>query len=399
MRPLSNRYKHFRTKLKGEPTATNMTRTFTCLLVFSFALAFFASAAQAQNVHRTFDVAAGSRLELDLETGGDITITGWDKNQVDITVTVEGRDKDDISFNIEQNSRGVEISSEFQKRRARADVNMVIRVPRKFDLEVSTTGGDVHVENIDGKIEGSSMGGDIVLTGLNGFVEFSTMGGDIQLTNSTVDGSVHTMGGDVDITDVTGSVQGTTMGGNVTQNNVKSGKAGSNSEVKINTMGGDVNVDEALNGADLHTMGGEIRVRKAAKFVKATTMGGDIDVDAIDGWIEANTMGGDIMVTMVGGKDGDRHVVLESMGGTIELTVPAGLSMAFDIEVKLTCDADDGEYTIESDFDVSVSQEKNRSDSRWKSGGVITGTGSVNGGRNKIKIRTTNGDVIIREGR
>ena len=376
-----------------------MTRIFSRSLAFLVILAFFIEPIQAQNIRRTFDVKAGSRLELDLETGGDIIITGWNRNEVDITVTVEGRDKDDVSFSIEQSSRGIEVSSEFDKRRARADVKMQIKVPTKFNLEISTTGGDVQIEGVEGKIEGSSMGGDIDLSGLKGLINFSTMGGDITLVNSTVDGSVHTMGGDVDIIDVTGSVEGTTMGGNVTHKNVKSGTLGANSEVKIETMGGDINVDEALYGANLHTMGGEINVRKAGKFVKATTMGGDIEIDAIDGWIEANTMGGDITVTMVGGRDGDRHVVLESMGGSIELTVPSGLSMAFDIEIELTRDADDNEYSIVSDFDVKVSQEKGRSDKRWKSGGVISGEGSVNGGRNKIKIRTTNGDVRIREGR
>ena len=334
-----------------------MIYKYSRLLALSLLLSFFFGTAKAQNAHRTFDVSAGQKLELDLETGGDVTITGWDRNQVEVTVNIDGRDKDDITISMEQSSKGIEVSSEFKKRRSRADINLVIRVPRKFNLDISLTGGDVHIEDVDGDIEGSSMGGDIVLTGLTGHVDFSTMGGDIELTNSTVDGSVHTMGGDVDIIDVTGSVEGTTMGGDVTHNNVKSGKGGANSEVKINTMGGDVNVDEALYGADLHTMGGEISIRKAAKFVKATTMGGDIQVDEIDGWIEANTMGGDIFVTMVGGKDGDRHIVLESMGGSVEINVPTGLSMAFDIEIKLTRDADDEEYGIESDFDMSVSKE------------------------------------------
>ena len=352
----------------------------------------------AQEIHRSFDVKPGSRLELDLETGGDISIKGWDKNQVDITVTIEGRDKADVTVDINENYTGVEVSTEFNRRRARADVNMIIRVPRKFDLELSTTGGDVEIEDVDGKIEGSSMGGDIVLAGLAGHVEFTTMGGDIALSSSQVDGSLHTMGGDVDIKDVVGTVQGTTMGGDVTYDNVKSGNANSKDEVKISTMGGDVTVDEALFGADLHTMGGDIEVRKAGKYIKATTMGGEVVVHAIDGWIEANTMGGDMEVTMVGGTDGDRHVQLESMGGTVVLTVPAGLSMEFDMEINLSKNESDSDYTIISDFDVNVTTNASGS-GRWKGSRTIKGTGSVNGGRNVIKIRTTNGDIKIQRAR
>jgi DUF4097 and DUF4098 domain-containing protein YvlB len=359
-------------------------------------LALFMMPAKAQETHRTFDVKAGDRLELDLDTGGDIVITGWDKNQVDITINIEGRDREDVVVDMEANSRGVEVSTEFKSRRSRADVNMTIRVPRKFNLEVSTTGGDVQIENVDGKTEGSSMGGDIVLRGLSGNVDFTTMGGDISLSDSQVNGSLHTMGGDVSITDVTGSVEGTTMGGDVTYDNVKSGAGSSDEEVKISTMGGDVNVDEALYGANLHTMGGDIEVQKAGKYVKATTMGGEILVHAIDGWIEANTMGGDIEVTMIGGTDGDRHVQLESMGGTVELTVPSGLSMKFDIEINLSREADEDEYEIISDFDMNVEMDRSGDDSRWKSGRTIHGEGSVGGGRNLIKIRTTNGDVVIK---
>jgi len=376
-----------------------MTKLSIRILTSVLLTAFFLMPAGAQDVHRVFDVKAGLRLELDLDTGGDITISGWDKNQVDVTISVEGRDRENVIVEMDQNSSGVEVSTEFSSRRSRADVTVMIRVPRKFNLEVSSTGGNVQIDNVDGEIEGTSMGGDIDFEELSGFIEFTTMGGNITLSNSTVNGSLHTMGGEVNISDVTGSVEGTSMGGDVTYDNVKSGSPNSKDEVKISTMGGDVNVDEALYGANLHTMGGDIEVQKAGEYLKATTMGGEIIVHAIDGWIEANTMGGAIEVTMVGGTDGDRHVQLESMGGSIELTVPAGLSMEFDVEISLTRDADEDEYDIESDFDVKVEYDRTGDDRRWRSGGTIRGEGSVQGGRNLIKIRTTNGDVIIRKGK
>ena len=128
-------------------------------------------------------------------------------------------------------------------------------------------------------------------------------------------------------------------------------------------------------------------------------MGGDIEVEEIDGWIEATTMGGDVTVTMVGDPDkGKRDVEIESMGGDIELEVPDGLSMEFDIELAYTKDAKK-EYKIISDFDMKLE----KTDEWERDGGTkkkyIYGTGEIKGGKNVIKIKTTNGNIYIRKGR
>ena len=102
---------------------------------------------------------------------------------------------------------------------------------------------------------------------------------------------------------------------------------------------------------------------------------------------------------MVGGTSGDRHVDIESMGGDILLTIPKGLSMDVDIEITLTRDADDDEYEIVSDFDINVTTQRSNSERRWRSGGEIVGNGKISGGKNKVVIRTTNGNVTLREGR
>ena len=372
-----------------------MTRIFSlCML-----LLLVAAPALAQNVSRTLSVKPGQLLTTDIETGGDITITGWSRDEVKVDVKIEGRDAEDVEVTIDETSRGVAVRTEYRSRsrRNRADVNLTIMVPSRFNLDVESMGGDLTVSGVEGDLEGSSMGGDLDLSELKGMVNMSTMGGDVVLEDSDVDGKVSTMGGDVDLRNVTGSVNGSTMGGDVTYDNVRSARRSGNDgeDMKVSTMGGDIEIGEALFGVDVSTMGGEIAIGKAARYVKASTMGGEITVDEIDGWVEATTMGGDIEVTMVGGTDGDRHVELESMGGRIELVIPKGLSAEFDIEIVL--DDEDDSYRIESDFDLDVNVDSHGG--RWRDGGRVHATGSVNGGRNLIKIKTHDGDIVIREGR
>ena len=160
-------------------------------------------------------------------------------------------------------------------------------------------------------------------------------------------------------------------------------------------MGGDLKIDEAMNGASLKTMGGDITVNRAENFVKAETMGGDIEIKSVDGWVKAKTMGGDVKVSMTGDPAiGNRDVTLTSMGGDITLTVPDGLSMDIDIEIAYTREYQD-KVKISSKYNISEERTTEWDDSHGSKRKFIYGKGSVAGGKNKIKIKTINGNVYL----
>jgi len=109
-------------------------------------------------------------------------------------------------------------------------------------------------------------------------------------------------------------------------------------------------------------------------------------------------MGGDVTAKMVGDpKKGDRGVDLSSMGGDIELTVPDGLSMEFDIDLQYT-KGKQGHYKIESAFPVKVEESTEWEGHFGSKHRHICGTGSVGGGEHLIKIRTINGNITIKRG-
>jgi hypothetical protein len=86
------------------------------------------------------------------------------------------------------------------------------------------------------------------------------------------------------------------------------------------------------------------------------------------------------------------------MGGDVELTVPAGLSMKFDLEIEYT-KKHHKKCRIESDFPVKIEEsddwERNFLGQAHKH---IYGTGEVGGGTHLIKIKTRNGHIAIRKG-
>jgi hypothetical protein len=387
------------------------------------ALALLGMTANGQTIRKEFDLAKGGKLEIDLGTGGDVYISGWDKDKVAVKVHVSGVDEDEYKIDFDKKSSGLEITTDYRGRweRHNGDFEFDLKVPRKFDIEVETNGGTVQVADVEGKISGKTMGGGLDFENVTGDIDFTTMGGEVEVsrtkghlklktmgggitvTDSEADGKVSTMGGSVLIENVKGNLKGSTMGGNVTYRNSGGesdrSEAYSSDDVRVSTMGGDINVDDAPSGADVHTLGGNITVHSAKDYVKAKTLGGNISIDEIDGWVSASTLGGNVTVNMTGDPEkGRRDVTISSLGGDITLTVPPDLSMEFDIEIAYTRDSDQ-DYKIVSDFDIKQKKTSEWEGAFWKGDKkkYIYGTGSVKGGRNMIKISTINGDIYIRK--
>src|SRR5262245_59555629 len=345
---------------------------------------------------KTFQTAAGKKIDIDLKSGGEINITGKQQNNVVVRARFRGEDREDLTFNAEESNGTIRVTSRYVggSHRYNAISDLEIEVPSRFDVSFHTMGGDVSINNVDGEISGETMGGELNLQSLKGNVQLTTMGGEIMLQDSTLDGSVKSMGGDVVIRNVSGSVKGSTMGGDVRYENAD-GAGKPNSEVKIHSMGGDLNVKDAPEGASLETMGGDIHVLSASKFVEANTMGGNIDLDSVDGWVNAGTMGGDVNVRVIGDtSQGKRDVELSSMAGDIQLTVPDGMSMDLDLEIQFDADRSRTPKII-SDFPVKTWQEENKVHDEWGHSMTLRGTGQSGNGAHKVRIKTVQGDIII----
>jgi DUF4097 and DUF4098 domain-containing protein YvlB len=376
-------------------------KNITLILVFAF---LFIGATlpdfdlSDKKINKSFNASKGDKLELDLEIGADIKILGWDKNEVRIDAILKGDDAEDVNIEFNQSGNEIIVHAEYDGSDNYYDLDgkFTVNLPNKFNIKFGTMGGDVYIKDVSGNLTGRTMGGDLNLFNLGGELQFTTMGGDIELKDSDVDGRVKTMGGDVSVENVTGNVDAKSMGGNIRQRNVKrrDGQSTGN-EVNIETMGGDIDVDEATFGAKVKTMGGDITVNSAEKFVDAHTMGGDVIIKAVDGWVKAKTMGGDVEVKYVGDPQSDeRDITITSMGGDIKVYLPANFSMDLDLEIKYDRKhEDDVEITSDFDFELEESSDWDRSNGRKYK--YLFGKGELSGAKNKIKIHTINGKIHL----
>ncbi|MEM7350606.1 MAG: hypothetical protein AAF657_07355, partial [Acidobacteriota bacterium] len=184
-----------------------------CLLPLAFP-------ATAELLDQELAASPGERLRLDLETGGKVTIQGWNRDAVAVRAMARHPERYRVSAERRGDTIVVESEAADRRRDWTLNVRFEIQVPLTFDVEIESSGGGIHISDVEGRFEGETMGGEIELHRVKGVAELETMGGNVRVTDAELDGKVSTMGGKVTLRDIYGDLDGSSMGGNVTLDRV-----------------------------------------------------------------------------------------------------------------------------------------------------------------------------------
>lgn len=389
---------------------------------------FAAKPSDDSTFERSVRAAAGERLYLDLRTGGDVSVRGWDEPRVQVRVTLGGLNWRDIAVDIGRDQDGVLVEAQFERRRnSQSSRNTFeIRVPRRFDVRLKSGGGDLTIMDVEGRFEGTSGGGAIVLERLRGQASLSTGGGDIRVEDVNLSGHVSTGGGVVVLSRVSGGLRGSSGSGPVMYgergddrgredttadlsavrvggkgNRITLGsltRAGSAPTLHIEKAGGSIELEEAPSGAVISTGGGDVRVGRGAGVVEASTGGGDVTIGPVAGSVKAGTGAGTVHVTLTDSNGEEQNVEIHAGVGRVILELPANFDGRFEIETAYTRRF--GRATrIESDWDLARETTDEWDDSQGTPRRYVRGTGTAGRGRGLVYIKTVNGDITIRRGR
>jgi hypothetical protein len=164
----------------------------------------------------TLAVATNARLAVDLATGGAIRITGGESKTVRVRVSEQGRHCADCLVTVTHTGSAVHVRlRRTLQMGAPSDLQVEIEVPVQCNIELSSIGGAVEIEGIDGSLSGTTNSGALTLRRISGAVELQTRRGDVTLRESYVSGALRTLDGRVLFEDVGGSVVGTSAKGRV----------------------------------------------------------------------------------------------------------------------------------------------------------------------------------------
>src|SRR5262245_43976536 len=157
-------------------------------------LALASTGQSGRTIEKDLQAMPGQKLRLDLDTGGGVTITGWQSNLVSIKAYLGGRDWQDCAVDIEQDSDAVKVTSRHTGGRNSysTDFKFEIQVPQRFNVQIKSAGGEIAISNLDGEVKGSTGGGSLTVTEAKGTVNLTTGGGNVSVTRSEIDGKVST---------------------------------------------------------------------------------------------------------------------------------------------------------------------------------------------------------------
>jgi len=148
-------------------------------------------------------------------------------------------------------------------------------------------------------------------------LDVETQGGDVGVEGALQgEARLTTGGGDIHTMDIGGPVRLETAGGNISLGNL-----GARAEVR--TAGGSIHVGNVRGDTTLETSGGEIQVGQADGTLRAETAGGDVVIAGGVGQVTASTAGGQIQVGPTRGS-----VRAETAGGSIRLQGARGQVVA-----------------------------------------------------------------------
>lgn len=198
---------------------------------------------------------------------GDIVINGAAGNQLH----VRSRDDEDVRLDVSSSRVMVQASS-------RGD-GVELTVPEGVRVIVQSRSGDVTVRGTHGAVEVHATNGDIHLEDVTGRLDVGSLSGDITVSNLAGDGQIETTGGSVELSNARGAVDVSTVSGDIRLRGITS------KDVRGKTTSGDVTFDGLVDPAgryEFTTHSGDVGLhiqRDASAQLTVSTWNGSIDSD------------------------------------------------------------------------------------------------------------------------
>jgi DUF4097 and DUF4098 domain-containing protein YvlB len=253
----------------------------TLIIALSLNHTFASSKSDDKKVihEKTFQIASGKKLNVNVDAG-DVIITVWDKSEVYIKVIGNDNAADKYDYTFNGTSEEVTITAEKKggwSWFSNISLNIEVKVPKSFNINANTSGGDIKVGGVNGGIYLKTSGGDIWGDRFEGNFFAHTSGGDINLFCSNAKIEASTSGGDIELeyTGVNQGIELKTSGGDI---DVKV-PADFDAKAELKTSGGDVDCNLTMNNViKLSETKIDANINKGGKPLIAVTSGGDVTV-------------------------------------------------------------------------------------------------------------------------
>lgn len=297
----------------------------------------------------------------------DVTVTTSNASSVTVNVTVDGRDRDKVMEYYEKQNFSVALEGgtlhvvskpeknlgEFFNWRNPIDISVMINMPADVPSSIRASDGNLAIEELTSGAKIKTSDGDIKIGQISG--------GDIVIQTS--DGNI-----------AADLLQGPSVSIKTSDGNLMLGELIGDS-VRAQTSDGDIKIELVSGEFEARTSDGDLSIRNmVSSRAVAQTSDGDIRVSNITGSLTVRTSDGDVELELVDPRD-----ISVSVGdGDALVSIPADISTTLDVRTS------DGDVEMDAFSNFSGNIANSRV------------TGDLNGGGPTIRVRTSDGDAVMR---
>ena len=202
--------------------------------------------------------------------GGDVVVTGSDRNQIVVKARTE---RGGIRFV----SSGTNATLEPASSRSCSDAHFELSVPNGVRLVANTWSGSLRVRGVHGDIEAHAQSGDIEVRDAGDNLEIETLSGEVTVEGVRGGANIHSLSGDVTLDGARGDVEIETVSGDIDLRDVVS------KQIRTHSTSGDLAFGGTIVSAgryEFTTHSGEIRLALPANVgaqLSLSTFSGEID--------------------------------------------------------------------------------------------------------------------------
>ncbi len=247
-----------------------------------------AFASTEEQIHKQFPANPGGTLVVDVDFGGiEISTNSAGEVAIDVYRKITRRKKADeeaylkdrpVKFSSEDGTVRVESKGKVREtwtwgRKRSNEAKYTISVPSHFNVRLRTSGGGIRIKALAGNVDAATGGGGLEFQNVQGTIDAQTSGGGIHLNNCDGEIGIRTSGGGLEIVGGSGALEGKTSGGGITVEDFEG-------PVRVSTSGGHIRIKDAAAALEASTSGGSIEasLKSVADAVSLTTSGGHVSV-------------------------------------------------------------------------------------------------------------------------
>jgi len=189
------------------------------VLVFGVSFATAPAVNAQQRISESKPAAATGRVEI-YNLAGSVTVTGWDRNEVEIEGTL-GEGTKSLEFDVMDNETVIKVEIYDERERRQRGIRRVegseleIHIPRGSRLEVGTVSADIWSDAVDGSLRLDTVSGTIEIGGAPARIWAKSISGDIDVRGSGGPVRAESTSGQIMVREVTGEIEAHAIAGDI----------------------------------------------------------------------------------------------------------------------------------------------------------------------------------------